>query len=161
MVEVIAFLFEGFINRQIDMQISLEQIARELPEAGFSNDEIDFAMIWLDDTLNHEHLDVKALNSCDGFRIYNEFEEKKLDEEARGLLYFLEQNKMITPAVRELIIDRALALHINYVGKEEMRWVLLFVMMNSNARNDILIWIEKSIADIVALRTSPQKLVEA
>lgn len=161
MVEVIAFLFEGFISKQIDMKINIEQIARELPELGFNNDEIDFAIEWLDLTLNHKSLNVTLLNSSDGFRVYNEFEVQKLTEEARGLLYFLEQNEMITPAVRELIIDRAMALHVNYVGTEEMRWVLLFVMMNSNACDDILAWIEKSVADITTLSTSPQKLVEA
>lgn len=161
MVEVIAFLFEGFMNKQIDMKTNIEQIARELPDLGFNNDEIEFAMEWLDGTLNHRQLNIALLNSSDGFRIYDELEAQKLTEEARGLLYFLEQNEMITPAVRELIIDRAMALHINYVGKEEMRWVLLFVMMNSNARDDILAWIEKSIADISNLSTSPQTIVEA
>lgn len=159
MVEVIEFLFEGLVSRQIDLnlKINIEQIARELPNIGFEIDEIDSALSWLNETIFHSHPLDENLNSSHATRIYDSFELQKLDEKARGLLYFLEQNKMITPSVREFIIERALALHTNYIGKEEIRWVLLFVMMNSQARDDIIGWLEKNISELTLTKTKQEK----
>lgn len=145
MVDVLAFLFENFLHRPIDLQANMEQIARELPKVGFEMDEIDGAIGWLDQTFKHQRFANPSLKECHGLRIFTPLEIAKLDSEARGMLYFLETGGLITPSVRELLIERAMALNINSIGKEQMRWVVLFVMMNTHARNDVIEWIETNI----------------
>ncbi len=149
MVEVLAFLFENFLHRPIDLQANFEQIARELPQVGFNVEEVDGAMDWLDETLQNQSFDTTLLKQSCSLRAFTSLETAKIDNEARGMIYLLESNGLITPSIRELMIDRAMALQINTVGKKEMQWVLLFVMMNSQARKDIIDWIETSISEAV------------
>ncbi len=147
MVEVLAFLFENLLHRQIDLHAHMEQIARELPQVGFDVEEIDGAIDWLDETLKSQNYNTLPLKESQSFRAFTELELAKIDKEARGMIYFLENSGFITPPVRELLIDRAMALKINSVGKEEMRWVLLFVLMNTHAQKDVIEWIEASITE--------------
>lgn len=147
MVEVLAFLFENFLQRPIDLQANLEQIARELPRVGFNVDEVDGAIDWLDETLRTQNFDIIPLKESHGTRAFTAIEIAKIDLEARGMIYLLENTGLITPSIRELIIDRVMALNLNVVGKKEMQWVLLFVMMNTQARKEIIEWIQTSIAE--------------
>lgn len=146
MVAVLAFLFENFLHRPIDLQANFEQIARELPQVGFDVEEVDGAMDWLDETLKSQNFDLIPLKESDSFRAFTQLEIAKIEPEARGVIYTLESNGLITSSIRELLIDRAMALRIHSVGKKEMQWVLLFVMMNTHARKEIIEWIEASIA---------------
>jgi hypothetical protein len=63
-------------------------------------------------------------------RIYSDAERAKLDLEARGLLLFLEQNGILDPVGRELVIDRVLAIDHDGVSVDELKWVVLLVLMN-------------------------------
>ena len=51
-----------------------------------------------------------------------------------GLLIFLEQNDILDAESRELVIDRALALDATIVGEEELKWIVLLVLINQPGR---------------------------
>lgn len=143
MVNVLAFLFENFLHRPIDLPSHMDQIARELPKVGFKIDDVDGAIDWLDETLkSSQYFKNPTLKASHGERLFSQLEMAKIDSEARGMIYSLEMNRLITPSVRELLIERAMALNTNSVGKEHMRWVILFVLMNTNARDDVIEWLE-------------------
>jgi Smg protein len=59
-----------------------------------------------------------------------------LDVDARGLLLFLEQNGILDPVSRELVIDRLLAIDHALVTLDEVKWVVLLVLMNRPGRED-------------------------
>jgi Smg protein len=59
---------------------------------------------------------------------------RKLDIEARGLLLFLEQSGILDPLSRELVIDRAMAIEQTAVSVDELKWVVLLVLMNRPGR---------------------------
>jgi Smg protein len=63
-------------------------------------------------------------------RIFTEEEQTRLDLDSRGLLVFLEQNEILTQRARELVIERALALDTPYISEEELKWIVLLVLMN-------------------------------
>jgi Smg protein len=63
-------------------------------------------------------------------RIYTADEQRRIDTDSRGLLMFLEQNGILEPAGRELVIDRAIALGAPTIGVEEIKWVVLMVLIN-------------------------------
>jgi Smg protein len=69
-------------------------------------------------------------------RIYTGTECAKLDTEARGLLLFLEQSGILDPLSRELVIERVLAIDHVQVSVEEVKWVVLLVLMNRPGRED-------------------------
>ncbi len=49
-------------------------------------------------------------------------------------MLFLEQNGILDPASRELVIDRALALDTPALTVEELKWIVLLVLMNRPGR---------------------------
>ncbi|MEW8470552.1 MAG: DUF494 domain-containing protein, partial [Candidatus Thiodiazotropha sp.] len=57
-------------------------------------------------------------------------ETARLDVDSRGLLMFLEQNDILTANARELVIERALALDTAIITEEELKWIILLVLMN-------------------------------
>ena len=63
-------------------------------------------------------------------RIYTQEETNRLDAQARGLLLFLEQSGILRQDSRELVIERALALDTPNILVDELKWIVLLVLMN-------------------------------
>ena len=63
-------------------------------------------------------------------RIYSAKEIARLDLEVRSLLLSLEQNGILDPESRELVIDRVLAIDHPFISVEEIKWVVLLVLMS-------------------------------
>jgi Smg protein len=106
------------------------ELRDELIQAGFPAREIDKAFDWLDELANsdqNQHGDARQSHSL---RVFTEEETRRLDLDSRGLLLFLEQNDILTVNARELVIDRALALDTAIITEEELKWIILLVLMN-------------------------------
>jgi len=54
----------------------------------------------------------------------------RLDSDARGMLLFLEQNGILDPISRELVIERAMALGSNELDIDDIQWIVLLVLVN-------------------------------
>ena len=63
-------------------------------------------------------------------RVYNESEMRKLDTETRGLLLFLEQNGILDPFSREVVIERAMALSTEDLSADDIKWIVLLILVN-------------------------------
>src|SRR3546814_15685888 len=61
-------------------------------------------------------------------RVYCGPELDKLDVECRGFLLVLEQHGILDPAQRELVPDRAMALHQDDLDLDDLQWVVLMVL---------------------------------
>ena len=53
-----------------------------------------------------------------------------MDNNCRGLLLFLEQNNILDQANREFVIERAMALDSHTIKVDDLKWVVLMVLMN-------------------------------
>jgi len=69
-------------------------------------------------------------SSLPAFRVFSAQECAKLDAECRGFLMFLEQSAILTPASRELAIDRAMALNEESITLENLKWIVLLVLFS-------------------------------
>jgi Smg protein len=63
-------------------------------------------------------------------RIYNDFEQKRLDTVCRGYVTYLEQIGILSPPEREILIDRLLALETADIDEEQIKWVVLMVLFS-------------------------------
>ena len=102
----------------------------ELNQAGFPNSEIEKAFAWLDELEARQRVPDLRPSGPQSCRLYTAEEARRLDTDARGLLLFLEQNEILSQENRELVIERALALDTPVVTVEELKWVVLLVLMN-------------------------------
>ncbi|MEJ2330351.1 MAG: DUF494 domain-containing protein [Gammaproteobacteria bacterium] len=98
---------------------------------GFQEGEITKAFDWLDELAWRQGMlsETGVLDSS-SMRIYAEQEMLRLDSDARGMLLFLEQNGILDPISRELVIERAMALGSNELDIDDIQWIVLLVLVN-------------------------------
>ena len=131
MFDVIMYLFENYLHREEATTSNSDVLLDELEMAGFPKAEIEKAFNWyagLADCTNPtaEFVDTNR----DSLRIYTGDESKKFGRRGLGFLTFLGQTKVLTPRVRETIIDRALAIESKRIDIEQLKWITLMVMFH-------------------------------
>lgn len=128
-LDLLMFLFEHHMDEASDLpeQQTQADFYNQLLQAGFESDEIDQAFGWLDGVLRDPAIDLVDPDAI-AFRIYNDAETSRITAQARGYLLSLEQIGLITPAVRETVIDRAMALDEDEIDTERLQWVILLVL---------------------------------
>jgi len=138
MFDILVYLFESYYKTEA--YPDQDTLERKLHAAGFENEDIHDALDWLS-TLKGlpgdglpESLDLRF-----SFRGYTPDEIDKLSLESRGFIAFLEGAKILTPLLRELIIERAMALPDDVVGAEKLRVIVLMVLWTRRGNVDALV----------------------
>ena len=130
MVDVLIYLYENYMDGEGSPPLDQGELEEELAQAGFSDGEIRKALNWLDELVTGIDVPQYHPHSHASMRVYNDTECGRLDAAARGLLLFLEQNGILDPVSRELVIDRVLAIDHPGVTLDEVKWVVLLVLLN-------------------------------
>ena len=145
-VDVLMFLFERFLGDENETLDEREDVAIRLEEMGFQNREIDMAFDWLEDLAiiqdGAHYVPVKQSS----IRVFSEEEKAVLNEESRGFLMYLEQAGILTPATRELVLDRIIALD-NELDTEQLKWVVLIVLHSHPGEANAYAWMESIMFD--------------
>ena len=139
MFDVLVFLFENYY--QSEAYPDQDTLCRKLHAAGFENEDITEALDWLNG-LTHQPQDntlPETLESSISVRLYARNELAKLSNDSRGFLFFLESAHVLSPLLRELIIERAMALDTDYVGLEAFKVIVLMVLWTRRGSVDALI----------------------
>lgn len=134
MVDVLIYLFENYMDGEAPPPNSPHELMDELELAGFPNPKVEQAIQWLDDLALMQQEPSGNPPKLNATRIYTEDEQRRLDLECRGYLLFLEQNELLDPASRELVIERVLALDSPQITEDELKWTVLLVLMNQPGR---------------------------
>lgn len=137
MFEVLVYLFENYY--QSERYPDQDTLARRLTAAGFENEDITEALDWLNGLVRpNEDSRVEALDTHGSFRAYTQAELAKLSTESRGFLIFLESAGVLSPGLRELILDRAIAVEDDVVELEKFKVVVLIVLWTCRGDVDTL-----------------------
>ena len=138
MFDVLVYLFENFY--QSESYPDQDTLARKLHAAGFGNHDISEALDWLKGLTHDPHDSVpQSLDQRSSVRLYARDEQAKLSAESRGFLFFLESARVLTPVLREIIIERAMALDAEYVGLDTFKVIVLMVLWTRRGNVDALI----------------------
>jgi Smg protein len=138
MFEILVYLFENYYHDEA--AVDHDVLAEKLTAAGFENGDISDALDWLRGLgAPKEELYSEAFELCDGFRGWTGEELARLATEARGFLTFLESARVLTPPLRELIIDRAMALEDEVVELDKLKVIALMVLWARRGSVDTLI----------------------
>ena len=125
--DVLMYLFENYMEDEMEMLPDSDVIRTELLEAGFESCEVNKAFDWLD-SLSLQRAIKPSVTPV--FRIFCAQEIAKLDIECRNLIMFLEQNGILNSANREIVIDRAMALENEEISMEKLKWIVLMVLLS-------------------------------
>lgn len=124
MIDILVYLFENY--HDFSSHPKPDDLARKLSVVGFEGQEISGALDWL--------AGLKKLPSaefaCDvrSLRIYSIGEQQKLGVECLSFIIFLESAGVITPALREGIIERGMALDDDPVPLGKFKIIVLMVL---------------------------------
>ena len=138
MFEVLVYLFENYY--QADAYPDHDALSRKLHAAGFENDDITEALDWLNGLARINDNDLPhSLETGGSHRAYAADELAKLSTEGRGFLAFLESARVLSPLLRELILERAMALPQDAVGLKKLKVIVLMVLWARRGSVDSLV----------------------
>ena len=144
--DVLMYLFENYyMDEDHPVTPDREVVQQELSQAGFPSPEIDRAFLWMEALASgHNPPDSQSERSL---RLFSSIEMNRLDTEARGFILFLEQMGVLSPASRELAIDRAMALENDDFDLDQLKWVILMVLINQPGEEAAYAWVEDLLSD--------------
>lgn len=130
-VDVLIYIYENYMDGETPPPADPLTLKDELSEAGFSSTEIEKAFNWMDQlAVNLEQFAQPVASQPQSMRIFTPDECERLDLEARGFLLGLEQQGILDPVNRELVIEQAMALETETIDAGDLQWITLLVLMN-------------------------------
>jgi Smg protein len=136
MFDVLVYLYENYWRP--DACPDPKQLSRKLSAVGFEPDEIQDALRWLDGLAS-------SAQACTGtpvqgsMRIYTEDESDVLGEASIGFIAFLESAGVLPAPMREMVIDRAMAVGDGPVELDDLKIIVLMVFWSLGEEPDALI----------------------
>ena len=143
MFDVLVYLYENYWRP--DACPDHEQLTRKLSAVGFESDEIQEALSWLDGlaTAAEGHSGEQGPRSL---RVYTDAECERLGEDSIGFISFLESAGVLPPPMREMVIDRAMAIAANPLELDDLKIIVLMVFWSLGEEPDALILDELFVA---------------
>jgi Smg protein len=131
MFDVLVFVYEHFWRG--DAVPELPQLERRLSAHGFEQEEIQQALTWLDG-LNFAAQSAQSPEpehayapSSGSMRVYSVAEQDHLGAQCLGFVTFLESAGVLPPAMREIVVDRAMAAPGGPVSIDDLKLIVLMV----------------------------------
>lgn len=142
MFEVLVFVYENYWRG--DACPELQQLGRKLSAQGFELEEIQQALAWLDG-LNFAAQSTQvpdlppAAPSPLSMRVYSVAEQDHLGAQCLGFISFLESSGVMPPAMREIVLDRAMAAPGGPVSLDDLKIIVLMVYWSMGREPDALV----------------------
>ena len=126
MIDILVYLFSRYGD--YDSRPEAAALARKLKAAGFEDGEISEAIDWLARLKPESHEALLAHTAGNSLRVWTEEEHCRLGSAGIAFVLFLESTGVLDAALRELIVDRVLALDETPVSLEKLKVVALMVL---------------------------------
>ncbi len=144
--DVLIYLFENYLDGDSDSYPDTDVIATELLEAGFQQPDVNKAFDWLESLAEIESITPAVPSS---FRIFCSQETAVFDLECRDFLMFLEHTGILSPANREIAIDRAMALQDENITLDRLKWIVLMVLLSQPGDSAAFSRMEDIVYDLI------------
>ncbi|MEJ2576353.1 MAG: DUF494 domain-containing protein [Gammaproteobacteria bacterium] len=130
-IDVLIYIYENYMDGDDAVPADQIMLEEELVEAGFPKSEIQKAFNWLDELAWRQgSLELTAATANRSMRVFTDAERRRLDLEIQGMLLYLEQGGILDQRSRELVIERAMALDAEELTADDLKWIVLLVLLN-------------------------------
>lgn len=148
-VDVLMYLFENIITDENPIFPENEHMFDRLEDLGFPQHDILLAFDWLEDLADiHTELlsspTSQLVINASSTRVYSQLEKMLLTPECISFLMHLEQNQIIHPMSREVILDRVTALDVE-LELDQLQWIIMIVMYSQPGEENAYAWMENLI----------------
>ena len=153
MFEVLVYVYENYW--QGDACPAPHLLSRRLAAAGFESGEIEAALVWLNglntaaqSTQIYLTQPLNQLNARttehfspapESLRAYSPAEQDHLGSSALGFLSFLNTSGVLSPQMREIVIDRAMASPGGPLELDDLKIIVLMVYWSFGQEPDALV----------------------
>lgn len=147
-LDILIYLFENYFDADLDCapEPDRDTLRDELERAGFSEREVGRALEWLEQ-LSADPQRAGAIPGSRAIRIFDAREQTRLDTDCRGYILYLENIGIVSAAQRELVIDRLLALDVQQIDIEQVKWVVLMVLFSQPGQQSAYLRMEDLVFD--------------
>ena len=150
MFDVIIYLFESYMQVDQNVEVDAQEITDELLEEGFQSSDISKALSWLDHLSGlHEQAAENYIEQekPTSHRIYSALEQKRINSEGQGYIFYLEQADILNTYTREIVIDCAMLLDVNELALHDLKWLILMVLFNDPESENEFLQLESMLMD--------------
>ena len=146
MFDILVYLFENYYTPQACPEADV--LAHKLAAVGFEHEDINDALGWLHGLAQttEECGELAKAPLGDSTRIFTEYEYQSMGTEAIGFITFLDNSGVLPPALREILIECALATHESPLPLAQTKVIALMVLWSQEAEVDHLVF-EELLAD--------------
>jgi len=137
MFDILIFLFESYFDA--GSYPEKDRLSAKLSAAGFEEDDIGLALDWLSGLRELSAATYPDRINRGGLRCYADFEHERISEDGLRFIAFWENNKIISPIEREMIIDRVVALGRDKLALDKVKLIALMVLWNQHDDLDPLL----------------------
>jgi Smg protein len=129
-LKVLIYVYDHYMLADPDDVPARRHMLADLRKRGFSVTEVVHAMEWLSALVGDQRVSPGAADAAErrGLRVFADGELSRLSADCRAFLMLLDRQEVLTTQQRELVIERALALDVDEVDVEELKWVVLLVL---------------------------------
>lgn len=143
MIDILVYLFENYYD--FTAHPKPDALARKLSAVGFEEEEISVALDWLNGLKTARIAEFASDRRA--VRIYTDDEQQKLGVDCLNFIVFLELAGVITPALRELIVERGMSLEDDPVPLAKFKIIVLMVLWSREQDLEPLI-VEELLYDV-------------
>ena len=130
-LDVLIYLFEHYIDEEMEYTLDRENVRSDLWRLGIDGQQVDKAFDWLEVLASQpQRMASISPGQSDSMRIYTRREMDRLSCECRGFLHLLEQAGVLDPSTRETIIDQVMALEVEEIDIDKLKWIVLLILFN-------------------------------
>ena len=124
MIDILVYLFENY--QDLSDHPKPDALARKLSAIGFEDDDISLALVWLNGLKNTQ----RGEWTCSPLaqRVYTAEEQYRLGAECLSFVMFLETAGIISPQLRELVVEHAMMLDDDPVPLDKFKVIVLMVL---------------------------------
>jgi len=137
MFDILIFLFESYFD--VGIFPAPEKLTVKLSAAGFAEHDITQAVSWLSGLQQLSLVDYPSTINHTGPRCFAELEKQLICIDGLRFITFWEQNKVISPIEREMIIDRVLVLGHEDLSLDKIKLITLMVLWNQHDDLDFML----------------------
>jgi Smg protein len=130
-LDILIYVFDQYMLAETPEVPERETLAADLERAGFGRHNVERALDWLAD-LAGERSRPDIDSTQPSLRVFSADELERISTSCRGYLLQLEQEGILSPLQREIVIDRLVALDTDRDGDEvdieRLKWLVLMVL---------------------------------
>ncbi len=136
-LEIIEFLISELDDSKESLQPDIDQLSQKLLEKGYTENDIQKAVDWIVDYVNRsknfEEFPEAGERGGLRLRLLTPIERKIFSREAQGLLVQFQQLGILKPAQVEQIIDRCFMFGLDRVEVEDIKLILMQVLLGKES----------------------------